>query len=436
MWRILWERGYTLILWAALPFVLVRLFWRGRREPGYRRHIAERFGNYRARPHKPVIWVHAVSVGETRAAEPLVRLLAARHPECEMLITQMTATGRDTAERVYGGAATLAYLPYDYPFAVRRFLAHFRPRLGVLMETEIWFNLVHACARSGVPLVLANARLSEKSARGYETVGPLARAALGRLSAVAAQTRADAERLARLGAHGVEVTGNLKFDVAAPADASALAVELRRRYGSCKVFLAASTREGEEELLLDALAGQPLGLALVVIVPRHPQRFAEVARLFERRGIAFVRRSEDAAVPVGCGYVLGDSLGEMAAYYAACDLALIGGSLLPYGAQNLIEACAAGVPVLIGPSTYNFAQAAAEAVQSGAALSVASAVEAVAEARRLLADEAARKTMSVAGLAFCAAHRGASERTAAICERLLTTPPAGAGTPPWQEGSS
>ena len=419
MWRILWQRGYTLVLWAALPFVLARLFWRGRSEPGYRRHVAERFGRYRARPKKPVIWVHAVSVGETRAAEPLVRLLAARHPECEILITQMTATGRDTAERLFGGMATLAYLPYDYPFAVRRFLAHFRPRLGMLMETEIWFNLVHACGRFGVPLLLANARLSEKSARGYETVEPLARAAFGRLSAVAAQSRADAERLAKLGAHAVEVTGNLKFDVAAPAEASALGAEFRRRYGSRKVFLAASTRDGEEALLLDALAGQPLAPALMVIVPRHPQRFAEVARLLDRRGIAFVRRSEAAEVPAGCVCVLGDSLGEMAAYYASCDLALIGGSLLPYGAQNLIEACAAGVPVLVGPSIYNFAQAAAEAVQSGAALPVASAEEAVAEARRLLADEVARKTMSVAGLAFCAAHRGASERTAAMCERLL-----------------
>lgn len=421
MWRLVWERGYTLVLWAALPFVLARLYLRGRREPGYRRHIAERFGNYRVRPKKAVIWIHAVSVGETRAAEPLVRLLAERHPEYGILITQMTATGRDTAERLYGGIATLAYLPYDYPFAVKRFLTHFRPRLGVLMETEIWFNLVRACGRSGVPLLLANARLSEKSARGYETVEPLARTAFGRLSAVAAQTRADAERLARLGAHNPEVTGNLKFDVAAPAEAPVLAAQLRSRYGSRTVFLAASTREGEEALLLDALAGQPIGPALVVIVPRHPQRFAEVGRLLEQRGVAFVRRSDGAQVPPGCGYVLGDSLGEMASYYAACDVALIGGSLLPFGAQNLIEACAAGVPVLIGPSTYNFAQAAAEAVQSGAALQVESAVDAVAQAHRLLADAAERKRMSTAGLAFCAAHRGASERTAAICERLLGT---------------
>jgi len=415
----LWRAGYTLLLWATLPLALVRLWWRGRKEPGYRLHVAERFGVYRARPRRPVIWLHAVSVGETRAAEPLVRLLATRHPECEILITQMTATGRQTAERLFGGMATLAFLPYDYPFAVRRFLAQFRPRLGVLMETEIWFNLVHACADSGVPVVLANARLSEKSARGYEAIATLTRSALGCLSAVAAQAEADAQRLQRLGARAVEITGNLKFDVLPPADAHELGAEFRRRYGSRRVLLAASTRDGEEAALLDALARRPLERALAVIVPRHPQRFAEVAKLLERRGLAFVRRSGNAPVPADCGIVLGDSLGEMAAYYASCDLALIGGSLLPYGAQNLIEACAAGAPVLIGPSTYNFAQAAAEAVECGAALSVADAAQAVAEAGRLLEDEPALKKMSVAGLAFCAAHRGAAERTAAICERLL-----------------
>ncbi len=417
----MWERGYTLLLWLLLPWVLARLWWRGRREPGYRRHVGERFGRYRIRPAKPVIWIHAVSVGETRAAEPLVRLLAARHPECELLLTQTTATGRETAEQLFGTIANIAYLPYDYPFAVRRFLAHFQPRLGVLIETEIWFNLVRGCAGSGVPLLLANARLSEQSARGYAWAGPLARAAFRRLSAVAAQSRADAERLERLGARGIEVAGNLKFDVTASPESAALGAEFRRRYGSRKVFLAASTREGEEILLLDALRPRPLEHALVVIVPRHPQRFSEVARLFETRGLAYVRRSDDAAVPEICGYVLGDSLGEMAAYYAACDVALIGGSLLPYGAQNLIEACAAGVPVLVGPSTYNFAQAASEAVVSGAALAVADATGAVTAGRRLLANESARKAMSEAGLAFCAAHRGATERVAAICARLLSS---------------
>lgn len=414
-------RCYTLLLWIALPVVLARLWWRGRRESGYRRDVAERFGRYAARPRKPVIWLHAVSVGETRAAEPLVRLLAARHPEYELLITQMTASGRNTAEVLFGGLATLAYLPYDYPFAVRRFLAHFQPRLGVLMETEIWFNLVQACAEAGVPLMLANARLSEKSARGYARAATLARAALESLACVVAQTPADAQRLERLGARSVEIAGNLKFDVVAPEGAAALAAEFRRRYGPRRVFLAASTREGEEEALLDALERNPLEKALVVIVPRHPQRFAEVARLLQRRRLEFAPRSEDRPMPAGCRFVLGDSLGEMAAYYASCDLALIGGSLLPYGAQNFIEACAAGAPVLIGPSNYNFAQAAAEAVRCGAALPVADALQAVQAAGRLLRDEAELKRMSAAGFAFCAAHRGATERTAAICERLLAT---------------
>jgi 3-deoxy-D-manno-octulosonic-acid transferase len=421
----MWERGYTLLLWLLLPWVLVRLWWRGRGEPRYRSHIGERFGRYRIRPEKPVIWIHAVSVGETRAAEPLVRLLAARYPECELLLTQTTATGRETAELLFGSTVNVAYLPYDYPFALRRFLAHFRPRLGVLMETEIWFNLVRVCAESSVPLLLANARLSEKSARGYAWTGPLACAAFRRLSAVAAQTGADAQRLERVGACGVEVAGNLKFDVSAAPESATLGAEFRRRYGSRKVFLAASTRDGEEALLLDALRAGPLERTLVVIVPRHPQRFSEVARLFEERGLAYVRRSSDTTVPENCAYVLGDSLGEMAAYYAASDVALIGGSLLPYGAQNLIEACAAGVPVLVGPSTYNFAQAASEAVAGGAALAVADAAEAVTAARRLLADEPARKAMSEAGLAFCAAHSGATGRVATICDRLLSSSRAG-----------
>ena len=415
MWRI----GYTLLVWIALPFVFLRLWWRGRAEPGYRRGIAERFGRYAVRPRKPVIWIHAVSVGETHAAEPLARLLAARHPECELLVTHMTATGRETAQRLFAGAATLAYLPYDYPFAVRRFIEHFRPRLGVLMETEIWFNLIGACSSAGVPVVLANARLSEKSARGYGRIAPLVREALGQVAAVAAQSPADAERLARLGARSIEVTGNLKFDVSAPPESAALAADFRRRYGARSVFLAASTREGEETLLLGALQAHPLRDTLVVLVPRHPQRCDEVAQLLERRGLAYVRRSGNAPVPSGCSYVLGDSLGEMAAYYASCDIALIGGSLLDYGAQNLIEACAAGVPVLIGPSTFNFAQAAAEALACGAALAVADASAAARAAQRLLQDETARGRMSRAGLAFCAAHRGAMLRVAAVCEQAL-----------------
>ena len=415
----MWRAGYRLLLWLALPFVLARLWWRGRHEPGYRHNIAERFGFYPTRPARPVIWLHAVSMGETRAAEPLLHALRSRHPDCDLLITQMTATGREAAQQLFAGAALVAWLPYDYPSAVRRFLRSFRPRLGVLMETEIWFHLVGECQRSGVPLLLANARMSAKSARGYASVAPLVRAALGGLSAVAAQTTEDAERLLSLGARDVEVTGNLKFDADPSPGSGSLAAQFRHRFGSRAVLLAASTREGEEELLLDALEQNALGNAILVIVPRHPQRFDTVAQLLASRGLKFIRRSTSAPLDADCDIVLGDSMGEMAAYYRACDLAFVGGSLLSYGGQNLIEACAAGVPVLIGPYTYNFAQAAESAVAAGAAVRVNSAEDVIRLARSILQDAGLRERMGKAGVAFCAAHRGATERTLAICERLL-----------------
>ena len=415
----MWRAGYRIVLWLAFPWVLARLWWRGRREPGYRSGIRERFGFYEDRPSRPVIWLHAVSVGETRAVEPLVAALQARHPECDFLLTQMTAAGRDAARQLFGDRVRLAYLAYDFPSAVRRFLRHFRPRLGVLMETEIWFNLVHECAKSGVPVVLANARMSEKSLRAYELVAPLARAAFRELRAVGAQTAEDAERLRRLGAGPVEVAGNLKFDVVAPAGMKELAARFRAWFGARKVLLAASTREGEEELLLDALERNSIGDALTVIVPRHPQRFAEVAALLETRGLRFARRSAMATLPADCRFVLGDSMGEMAAYYGACDCAFVGGSLLPYGGQNLIEACALGVPVLVGPHTYNFSQAAETAVQSGAAVRIAGADELVRGARALLQDPGRRERMGRSGIAFCSAHQGATARTLALVEKLM-----------------
>jgi 3-deoxy-D-manno-octulosonic-acid transferase len=415
----MWRLGYRLLLWLALPFVLARVWWRGRREPRYRENAAERFGFYRTRVERPVIWLHAVSLGETRASEPLLRALRERHPECDLLITQMTATGREAAEQLLGGSVKVAWLAYDYPFAVKRFLRHFRPRLGILMETEIWFHLVSECGRAGVPLVLANARMSARSARGYSVVAPLVREALGGLGAVAAQSAEDGDRLRSLGARRVEVTGNLKFDMEPAAGSDSLAKEFRRRFGGRAVFLAASTREGEEELLLEALEREPLRDALVVIVPRHPQRFDSVAQLLAERGFRFARRSSDGPVAADCSIVLGDSMGELAAYYRACDVAFVGGSLLAYGGQNLIEACAAGVPVLIGPYTYNFAQAAVSAIAAGAALRVERAEEVVRQARLLLGDAGLRECMGKAGIAFCATHRGATQRTVAICERLL-----------------
>ncbi len=418
----IWHLGYRLLLWLLFPWALAHLWWRGRRQPAYRERIAERFGWYRVRPARPVIWLHAVSVGETRAAEPLARALTARYPGHELLLTQMTPTGRETAQQLFGAAATIVYLPYDYPGAVARFLTQFKPRLGILMETEIWFNLVEGCARQGVPLLLANARMSEKSARGYALAAPLTRAALARLAAVSAQTREDAERLRRLGATAVEITGNLKFDVVPPPPLLRLGEELKQRIGQRPVLLAASTREGEEELVLDALARMRVDKLLLLLVPRHPQRFGEVAALLEERRLAYARRSQDRPVSPDCRVLLGDSMGEMTAYYAACDLAFIGGSLLPYGGQNLIEACAVGRPLLFGPHMYNFAEASRLALAAGAALEVADAAMLGEQADRLLSDQAALARMSQAALVFSREHQGATARNLAICERLLTPP--------------
>ena len=402
---------YTLVVYFLLPFALARLAWRARRQPGYVRHVAERFGYYAAAPVAPLIWLHAVSVGETRAAEPLVRALQAKHPQHRILLTHMTPTGRETGETLFGGSIARCYLPYDFPGAVARFLDHFRPRAGIMMETEIWPNLIRAGRARSIPLFLVNARLSEKSYAGYRRFGGLVRESLAGFAAVAAQSEDDARRLAALGAGEVRVTGNVKFDIAPPPEQLELGQALRRGMGDARpVLLAASTREGEEALLLDALEGTAAAGLLTVIVPRHPQRFDEVARLLEARGVRYQRRSAQAATAPGTRVVLGDSMGEMFAYYAACDVAFIGGSLLPLGGQNLIEACAVGKPVLIGPSTYNFADAVELAVQAGAAIQVPDPAALAREAGRLLRDPAAARRMSQAALAFANAHRGATAR--------------------------
>ena len=402
---------YTLALRAALPLVLAKLWWRGRREPGYRRHLGERFGEYKFSPERPVIWVHAVSVGEARGAAPLVHALAQEFADHELLVTCMTAAGRDAVKQAYGESVLSCWLPYDYPGSVRRFLEHFRPRLGLLMETELWPNLLAACRDFSVPVALANARMSERSARGYRRWAGLADPAFASLSAVCAQSEADAGRLRALGAREVAVTGNLKFDVA-PDAARADAGRAWRAALGRPVLLLASTRDGEETLLLDALPAADEKL-LVMIVPRHPQRFDEVAALAPGR-----RSRGDVPGPQDRVY-LGDTMGEMAFYYAAADVAVIGGSFAPLGGQNLIEACAAGTPVVIGPSVYNFAEATRLAVEAGAALQAVSASDAVRLAMDLIADEKRRVRMGEAGRKLCEAHRGATQKHLEICKDLL-----------------
>jgi 3-deoxy-D-manno-octulosonic-acid transferase len=402
---------YTLLLYALLPRALLHLWWRARQQPAYLEHVAERFGRYTVRVEQPLIWVHAVSVGETRAAEPLVRALQTRYPKHGILITHMTPTGRETGATLFGDGVSRCYLPYDFPFAVGRFLQHFKPSCGILLETEIWPNLIHACHQRRIPVYLVNARLSEKSFRRYARFRMFAAACLNEMNGIAAQSAADAARLQALGAAAVEVTGNLKFDITPDAAQVARGDTWRGQWGRSRpVLLCASTREGEEALLLQALQRIDLPHLLTVIVPRHPQRFDEVAALIARAGFPYQRRSDGRPVAAETRMVLGDSMGEMAAYYAACDIAIIGGSLLPFGAQNLIEACAVGRPVIVGPSTYNFAEATQLAIDAGAALQVDDAAGAIAAARELLRNPAQVRSMGQAGIDFTRGHQGATDK--------------------------
>lgn len=405
---------YTFALFLLLPWALLHLWLRARRQPAYLEHVAERFGFSDQQAGNPLIWVHAVSVGETRAAEPLITALRQRHPSHRILLTHTTPTGRQTGLELFGAAVNRCYLPYDFPFAVKRFLRRFQPQVGIVMETEIWPNLIEHCHRRGIPVYLVNARMSEKSARGYARFRSLAGAALRKLAGIGSQTERDAARLAELGAGAVKVTGNIKFDRTAPPEMLALGTRLRELFGSRMVFLAASTREGEEALILDALAGLDMAEMLVVIVPRHPQRFDEVGALLRQRGHAFVRRGEGRPVGADIRFVLGDSMGEMFAYYCASDVAFVGGSLVPLGGQNLLEACAVGRPVIVGPHTFNFEEATEGAIEAGAALRVADAPALAEAVASLFLDPRRREAMAEAGTRFTQRHRGATERTMAM----------------------
>ena len=405
---------YTLLWWLLLPVLPLRLWWRGRREPGYRANVGERFGFYRGAAHATgALWIHAVSLGETRAIAPLIERLQREAPARPILLTHMTATGREAGRTLFGDRVMQAWLPYDVPFAVRRFLEHFRPRAGLLVETELWPNLTAAVARTDVPLLLINARLSERSAQGYRRVALLSRPLLRAIAGIAAQSEADAGRLRDLGAQHVVVTGNLKFDVAVTPAQRHQGAALRALFGADRpVLMLASTRDGEEALLLDALARTDAlpAATLIVIVPRHPQRFDAVAALLDERRVPYARRSANAPIGASTRVVLGDSLGEMFAYYGACDVAFVAGSLLPLGGQNLIESIAVGVPTLIGPHMYNFAEASEAALAAGAALRIRDADEMFAVAARLLGDRGERERMRENAQTFIAAHRGAIDR--------------------------
>lgn len=467
-------RGYGLVTWLAQPLLRRKLQRRALVEPGYGHAIEERFGHYGKGNHGNCdegqqdigglgrVWLHAVSLGEARAAGILIEALRQAEPDVRLLLTHGTATGRAEGAKWLRQGDRQVWQPWDSAGAVARFLDHFQPRIGVLMETEVWPQLTAACAARGIPLVLANARLNHKSLAGALRMAWLARPAYSALAAVWAQSDADAQRLASLGARVQGVFGNLKFDAAPDANQLIEGRAWRTALGR-PVVLLASARDGEELQLLDVLkqrraaAGQATGLREApeasrtstaaegsqpleapqapqapqaseasgtseasddscvqwLIVPRHPQRFDDVAALIEAAGFTLARRSASAGVPVPADIWLGDSLGEMALYYGLADVALLGGSFEPLGGQNLIEASACGCPVLLGPSTFNFAGAAELALQAGAAQRVTDMQQAVQAALRLVAEAPRREAMGHAALAFASSNRGAASRTAA-----------------------
>ncbi len=422
---------YTFLLYLILPFTPIKLLLRSIKQPEYRQHWAERFGFYAEKNtnNNKVIWLHCVSVGETRAAEPLVKALLLQYPHYQVLLSHTTPTGRATSEALFSDSVSRVYLPYDVPFAVKRFLKHFSPVAGVLMETELWFNLIAQCKHRGIPLLLINARLSQKSMLGYEKIPKLVFEGLSNLTTIAAQTQQDAERLKHLGATNISVMGNLKFDVTPPDHATPQGLALRELIGKNRsVFLAASTRadanQNEETFILQALTQTHIPDLLTIIVPRHPQRFNEVAELLGKHGWAFERKSSlNKTISPNTNILLGDTMGELFTYYAACDVAFIGGSLLPLGGQNVIEACAMGKPVLIGPNTYNFANATELAINSGAALRVENIADLAVKLDYLLSDTNAgferRASMSKAALEFTKNETGATQRAMALLESVL-----------------
>lgn len=415
---------YSLAMVLAQPLLRRKLARRARQEPGYGYAVQERFGHY-AGPAWPddgrTLWIHAVSLGETRAAAVLLAQLRLHTPGLRLLLTHGTATGRAEGGHLLQPGDAQAWLPWDTPQAVQRFLAHFRPRLGLLMETEVWPNLVAACAQAGMPLVLANARLSPKSLHQAQRLAWLARPAYRALHAVWAQTPQDAQRLRALGVAGCEVLGNVKFD--ATPDATQLAQGRGWRVHAARpVVMFASSREGEEQELLDWLSRRPEAASVQwLIVPRHPQRFDAVAALVQARGLGLSRRSQwqDGPPPTEAQVWLGDSLGEMALYYGLSDAALLGGSFAPLGGQNLIEAAACACPVLMGPHTFNFSQAAELAEAAHAATRHANLADAAQTALQLVAQPAQQAQAAQAARQFAQAHRGATGRTVAQVLRLL-----------------
>jgi 3-deoxy-D-manno-octulosonic-acid transferase len=418
---------YICLAYCLLPFVLAAVLWRGLRDRAYREALPERFG-YGPRAAPGGIWVHAVSVGEVQAAAPLLRALRARHPGLPLVLTTATPTGRQRARSLLGTEVSVRWLPYDLPGPVGRFLDRVAPRLAIVLETELWPNLYRACSGRRIPLVLASARLGERSVARYRLLARLIRDTLRRGVMVAAQSEADAARFIALGADPARthVTGNVKFDFELAEDTAARGAALRTALGVAArpVWVAGSTHEGEEEVVLAAHARVRARLpdALLVLVPRHPPRFDSVAATLRRRGTRFVTRSSGVPVAAGTEVLLGDTLGELTLFYAAADVAFVGGSLVPVGGHNLLEPAALGLPILTGPHTFSAPAVAGLLLEAGAAQLVTDADSLAARVGDYLAEPEARSRDGGAARAVLAANRGALARVLALIEPLLDRP--------------
>jgi 3-deoxy-D-manno-octulosonic-acid transferase len=411
------------------PFAFATVLWRGLRDRSYWQGLSERFGWGARRRSSPTIWLHAVSLGEMSAAAPLVRALRARYPQIPLVLTTATPTGRARARALFGDAVGVSFLPYDTPGSVVRFLDRIRPRLAIIMETELWPNLFNECERRGVPLVLASARLSAKSVLRYQRLGRLFRGIFSANVSTAAQTLNDAERFVAIGAAAsrTHVVGNIKFDMQLSPGVIDQGRQLRASFGIARpVWIAGSTHAGEEEQVLDAhealQTDRPNGLLL--LVPRHPDRFQAVADLLSDRKVRFARRTAGVVPDAATQVLLVDTIGELAALYAAADVAFVGGSLVPIGGHNLLEPAALGLPVLTGPYNSNSRDIARLLLSQGAAVQVSDSRE-LAEALRLLfADPVDRQRIGAIGRRIVESNRGSVARLLELIEPFLAAPSA------------
>lgn len=415
---------YTLALYLVLPVVLARLAWRGLKFPAYRHRWHERLGRFAAPGQTGGIWIHAVSVGEAQAIAPVIRYLASNYPSLPLTITTTTPTGSERVRRLFGDSVFHVYFPYDVPFALNGFLDRLRPQWLVMVETEIWPNLLAACAKRKIVTCLVNARLSTKSATGYARFARLSRETFGRLDWIAAQTKADAERFIALGspADQVRITGSVKFDIEIPASVSEQAQALRRALGPDRpVWVAASTHEGEDEQVLDAhmRVRRHLPQALLVLVPRHPERFDRVANLCRQRRLAFGRRSRGDAASKRDAVLLGDTMGELLTFLGAADAAFIGGSLVPIGGHNVLEASAQGVAVVFGPHMFNFRAISKLLLEQGAAAQVSGRNDLASLITQWLSEAALRARVGEAGRRAVEANRGALPAVLRMFDEML-----------------